>query len=169
MCGARWWIAAFMLLGIGCLGASVVGHWPPLFVWNASASAPIGLYAVLPERSVSRGHLVLVDPRDDVRSFAAERRYLPLGVRLIKRVAALSGDQICSQNSRIFINGMFGAIRLSQDRAGRPMPFWTGCRTLGESDVFLLMRDIPDSFDGRYFGVVPRQSIIGRLIPLWTR
>jgi len=162
-------LLALACLAIGVLVASVVGHWPPLLIWNASASAPIGLYAVLPEHRITRGDLVLADPPEQIRFLAAERRYLPLGVRLIKRIAGLSGDQICSQDRVVSINGQIVATRMSQDPAGRAMPTWMGCRTLGERDVFLLMAGIPDSFDGRYFGVVRRASIIGRLIPLWTR
>jgi type IV secretory pathway protease TraF len=29
--------------------------------------------------------------------------------------------------------------------------------------------DAPGSFDGRYFGPVPRSSIIGKATPLWVR
>jgi len=54
------------------------------------------------------------------------------------------------------------------DREGRPLPAWQGCRPLAPGEVFLLMANIPASFDGRYFGPIPRAAIIGRLVPLCT-
>ncbi len=61
------------------------------------------------------------------------------------------------------------ADQLLFDRRGRPLPNWTGCRTLAEDEVFLLMEGVPDSFDGRYFGPVPMTAIIGKLASLWVR
>ncbi|TIS13749.1 MAG: S26 family signal peptidase, partial [Mesorhizobium sp.] len=51
---------------------------------------------------------------------------------------------------------------------GRPLPWWNGCRALGDNEVFLLGSDKNRSFDSRYFGPVPTQNVIGRLVPLWT-
>ncbi|TIU31998.1 MAG: S26 family signal peptidase, partial [Mesorhizobium sp.] len=41
-------------------------------------------------------------------------------------------------------------------------------RALGDNEVFLLGSDKNRSFDSRYFGPVPTQNVIGRLVPLWT-
>ena len=46
------------------------------------------------------------------------------------------------------------------------MPVWSGCLVLGE-DQFFLLQDHPRSFDGRYFGTVDTQLIVGKLTPLW--
>ncbi|MEZ5831655.1 MAG: S26 family signal peptidase [Dongiaceae bacterium] len=140
----------------------------PRLVWNASASAPIGLYW-RPDGAPSRGDLVLARAPLWARTLAAERRYLPLNVPVIKRVAAVSGDVVCAAGDAIFIDDRFVAQRLAADRMGRPLPTWEGCETLGTGEFFLLMADVRDSFDGRYFGVTERRNIIGRLVPLWTR
>ena len=55
-----------------------------------------------------------------------------------------------------------------RDSRGRPLPVWQGCRTLRRGDVFLMNWQSGDSFDGRYFGVLPRTAIIGRATPLFT-
>ncbi|RVC82503.1 S26 family signal peptidase, partial [Mesorhizobium sp. M2A.F.Ca.ET.046.02.1.1] len=39
---------------------------------------------------------------------------------------------------------------------------------LTKDEVFLLGNETNRSFDSRYFGPVPAQKIIGRLVPLWT-
>jgi conjugative transfer signal peptidase TraF len=103
------------------------------------------------------------------RRLAAERRYLPIGVPIIKRMAAVAGDVVCASGDAISIDGRLVAHRLAVDWMGRPLPPWEGCETLGAGEFFLLMADAPDSFDGRYFGVTERRDIIGRLVPLWTQ
>jgi conjugative transfer signal peptidase TraF len=155
--------------GLAAIAASVRQQSVPLFVWNATPSAPVGLYKLTPEQHYKRGDLVLVRTPGSVKMLAAERYYLPANVPLVKRIAATAGDEICARGEAISINGQHVANRLRVDRMGRGLPVWFGCRTLGRDDVFLLMKDVRDSFDGRYFGVVPSSSIIGRMSPLWMR
>ncbi len=159
-------VLALTLFGLGLIGLATLARPAPWLVWNASASAPIGLYRVLPGKPI-RGDLVLVRTPSSVRQLAAERGYLPQNVPLVKRVAALDGDIVCAADDVISVNGRVVAERLARDRLGRPLPAWTGCQTLGPDDVFLLMEDVTGSFDGRYFGPVRRAAIIGRLAPLW--
>lgn len=140
----------------------------PRLVWSASASAPIGFYWRV-AGAPSRGDLVLARAPFWARKLAAERRYLPLNVPILKRVAAVAGDVVCASGDALFIDGRLVAHRLTSDRMGRPLPQWQGCETLGAGEFFLLMGDVPDSFDGRYFGPVRRHDIIGRLVPVWTR
>ena len=154
--------------GVTFLGVSALARPAPWLVWNASASAPLGLYAVVHGPAVARGDLVLAEPPDAARQLAAERGYLPADVPLVKRVAALPGDTVCSASVAIIINGRQVAERLSADSRGRPLPTWAGCRLLQGGEVFLLMEGVSDSFDGRYFGPVETTAIIGRLVPLWT-
>lgn len=139
----------------------------PRLVWNASASAPIGFYWRV-AGPPSRGDLVLARAPFWARKLAAERRYLPLNVPILKRVAAVAGNVVCASGDALFIDGRLVARRLATDRMGRPLPQWEGCETLGAGEFFLLMADVPVSFDGRYFGVTERRDIVGRLVPLWT-
>jgi len=139
-----------------------------MLVWNASASAPRGLYRLSDTGPYHRGELVLADPLPWVRAFAARRYYLPAGVPLIKRISALAGDTVCSAGRSIRIDGTCVAKRLRADAEHRVLPRWTGCRTLRHGEEFLLMRGVRDSFDGRYFGVTPVANNRGKLVPLWT-
>lgn len=141
----------------------------PLVVWNATASAPLGLYRVQPATRIARGDLVLAMPPDAAAQLAAARGYLPRGTPLIKHVAALARDSICADVQHITINQRTVATRRARDVLWRPLPAWTGCHVLKSTEVFLLNADVPNSFDGRYFGTVPRQNILGRLVPVWLR
>ena len=157
---------AATLAGIALVGFSAIAHPRPQLVWNASASAPIGLYRVI-SGAPERGDFVLVRLPKSIEKLAAIRGYLPGGVPLIKRIAAVAGDDVCAFGGAIMVNGEIVARQRKVDRAGRSLPRWNECRELVQGEFFLL-GDAPDSFDSRYFGPVPSAQVTGRLAPLWT-
>lgn len=138
-----------------------------LLLWNVSASTPRGLYLLRPAQPLRIGALVAARPPAPLAHFAALRGYLPLGVPLLKHVAALDGQTVCRFAQRVTVDGHVVAIAHKRDRAGRLLLSWQGCRTLRASEVFLLNATIPDSFDGRYFGVLSADAITARAEPLW--
>jgi len=154
---------------VAIVGLAIPLNKVPRLIWNATASAPVGLYEVHPQATFARGELVLVRPPQWVRIFAAARGYLPDTVPMAKRIAALNGDVVCRERDAITINHRVVARALFADQSGRVLPAWSGCRRLGEGEMFLLMDSVRASFDGRYFGPVPTTAIIGKLVPIWTR
>jgi conjugative transfer signal peptidase TraF len=142
--------------------------WPPVLIWNASASVPIGLYHVQPEERLAVMDLVVVTPPEPVANFLAERDYLPRGVPLLKRVLALPGQTVCRTRLAITIDGVAMAVAREQDHRGRPLPVWQGCQLVAEGEVFLMNWQSADSLDVRYFGPFPAASILGHAVPLWT-
>jgi conjugative transfer signal peptidase TraF len=160
-------ISAASALGLIALPTLVTAG--PLLVWNASASAPIGLYAVTPPRALARGDMVVVWLPGPARALAARRHYLPANVPAVKRIVAITGDRVCAKGSHIRVGVATIVPRLAHDRAGRLLPAWNGCRRLGSNELFLLMADAPASFDSRYFGPVPRANVIGQAHLLWRR
>ena len=146
-----------------------VFHPAPRLLWNASASVPIGLYAVRRALPLYVGELVVVTPPKPLAQFFAARRYLPLGVPLVKHVLALSGQTVCRTGRAITVDGTAMGDALERDRLGRALPNWRGCRVLEPGEVFLMNRTPPDSLDGRYFGPLPLTTIVGRADPIWTR
>jgi conjugative transfer signal peptidase TraF len=167
----RIWLRRTTMLGIGMTALGLTITRPPLprLVWNASASAPIGLYAVSPGTAPGRGDMVIAWPPAAARQLAAHRHYLPANVPLVKRVVAVAGDTICGVDRTVTVNGRRVALRRAADAAGRPLPAWQGCIRLAPGMVFLLMTETPDSFDGRYFGPTAARDVIGRATPLWLR
>lgn len=162
----------FIAALVGCIAAAVAASmlWkaPVLFVWNASASAPVGLYRVGSDAPIRRGDMVAAWTPEPARSLAARRHYLPANVPLVKRVAAIVGDRVCAVAGDIFVNGEQVAHRQQSDPAGKPMPWWSGCRELRAGEYFLLT-DSALSFDGRYFGVTRQSHVVGRAELLWPR
>lgn len=155
-------------LGAALILGSIAAPPVPRLVWNASASAPLGLYSVAPGDRLRIGDMVVAEPPRPIRMLAARRHYIPANVPLVKRVAAVAGAHICATGATIFVDGRVAAQRLATDRHGRQLPWWYGCRQLepGES---LLLNALPNSFDGRYFGPVGAAAIVGKAVPLWLR
>ena len=154
--------------GVVVVLASTVCSPAPRLVWNASASAPIGLYWVQPGTDIDPGDMVIARLPDGIRPLAARRHYLPSNVPLVKRVVAVAGDEVCALGKEVFLNGRPIAGRRTVDGAGMPMPAWSGCVRLRGRQLFLLM-DAPASFDGRYFGVTDGADVIGKARLLWAR
>ncbi|MGK6321343.1 S26 family signal peptidase [Sphingomonas sp. DT-204] len=161
--------AALVGIGIACLGATIVAPPAPRLVWNASASAPVGLYAITPGAPIAAGDLVLVRLPGDVAAFAARRHYLPLNVPAVKYVGAAGGDTVCTFGATVAIAGRGSVQRRRADRLGRPLPWFQDCRQLGTAELLLLNPARPDSFDGRYFGITDTRAVVGKAVPLWVR
>lgn len=155
----------FSVLAIGAL--SFVSITPKL-IWNASASAPVGLYTIRPPDRLEVLDLVAVAPPEPLEQFLDQRGYLPSGVPLLKRVAALPGQRVCRRGDTVTVDGIAMASAREHDRLGRALPVWAGCRRVAQDEVFLMNWEHPDSLDGRYFGPLPASSVIGRAIPLYT-
>lgn len=155
----------FSVLAIG--GLAFV-HVSPKLIWNASASAPIGLYAVASDDDFSVGDLVVVDPPKRLASYLDERGYLPEGVPLLKHIAALPGQRFCRAGDTVTVDNVIVAQAKPHDRFGRDLPIWQGCHIVAGAELFLLNRNHSDSLDGRYFGALPADAVIGRAVPVLT-
>lgn len=160
-------------LAVTCFAVSTVGALSllditPRLIWNATASVPIGFYALLPVDTPTVGDLVAVDPPDALERFITARGYTGADVPLLKHVGALPGQKVCRSGKTVAIDSIAVATALSRDSRGRDLPVWQGCRLIGEGEVFLLNASVRDSLDSRYFGPVPARSVIGQAVPLWT-
>ena len=159
---------AVMIIGVAVL-ASTMGAKPmPRLMWNASESVPRGLYRVRSIESLAVGDLVVVMPPEPLATFLSDRGYLPVTVLLIKHVLALPGQSVCRTEGLIKVDGTVMGTALTHDRRDRALPDWQGCRLIAQDELFLMNPDEPGSFDGRYFGPIPRTTIMGRADPIFT-
>ena len=167
----RRWLRATAACGAlfcGLFGAVALFAPHPRLIWNASASVPVGLYAIDPAARPVRGDLVAVAPPPGLSEWLAARGYLPRGVSLMKRVAATQGALVCRSGVFVTIDGAPAARTRSADSRGRLLPHWIGCRRLQRGELFLLGSS-PDSLDGRYFGPLAASAVIGTAHPILTR
>jgi len=160
-------VLAASTISIGLLLIAMAITFSPKLVWNASESAPLGLY-LIKSRKPDLGEYVFIRPSEQVAAFIEDRGYLPPDTPLIKRIAALPGDEICRDGKAIFINKIHVAVAQKTDSLGREMPHWSGCFTLKSDEVFLL-NGHEKSLDGRYFGASKLGDVIGVAVPLWVR
>ena len=137
-------------------------------IWNRTASVPTGLYLVRGTANLLVGERVAIDPPPELRRLLAERHYLPDGIPLLKRIAAVRGQRVCRFAYGVTIDGKFAGVARTRDRLGRPLPAWFGCHKLRSGELFLMNPAAPDSFDGRYFGMLRMTDVIGRAVPVWT-
>ena len=146
-------ILALTLIGV-VLAAAAAGSAPRL-VWNFTASVPVGLYA-LEDRRWKRDDRVALKPSGRLLEALQSADVLRAGRLLQKRVAAISGDEVCRSGESVTING---AARVYA-RSDLGLPRWSGCVRLLIGEVFLL-GETENSFDGRYFGVTSAADIVG--------
>jgi conjugative transfer signal peptidase TraF len=137
-----------------------------VILYNHSLSMPVGFYARVHE-SMRLGSIVTLRAHRVADAYARGRG-VSANFRLLKRVAATEGNIVCGDGLRITIDGEVRALRRVRDSSGRVLPSWSGCRRLSRGQV-LVLGDSPDSFDGRYFGIVNASEIEGIWSPIFVR
>lgn len=152
---------------VAAASLALSGFGPTRVVYNPTASAPPGFYAVERAQPLRAGDLVVSRLPTTAAALADRRLYVPASVPVVKTVAAIAGARVCREGLVLRVDGRVVALARVRDHAGRPLPVWSGCRTLGPGEA-LLLNHHPASFDGRYFGPTPTALILGRARPLWT-
>jgi conjugative transfer signal peptidase TraF len=160
-------------MAVGALGVILIAiasgyRVSPKIIYNPSRSAPRGLYVVKSPTDLHRGDFALVKLPAPIARIADERRYLPKSIPLLKQVGAVAGDRVCERQGVVRVNDVVMAQSLVRDGAGRPLSAWNECRALRDHELFLIGLSDAASFDGRYYGPVTVESVIGVAIPLWT-
>jgi type IV secretory pathway protease TraF len=152
-----------------CTALAAAGHrnGAPQLIWNTTASAPEGLYALRPGGRPGVGEWIAAAPPPELATWLDRRGYLPDGALLIKQIAATAPNVVCRQGVSILIDGRLRARAEAADRQGRALSAWRGCRRLAGHDVFVL-NAAEGSLDSRYFGPLPSSAIRGRVVPLLT-
>lgn len=151
----RWLYAVLWLLLAG-----IMAHGSGLR-FNPTPSLPKGIYRLAPvsdsgqeSTALARGDLVSFCLQGEFADLALVRGYLQAGScenglrPLLKRLAGLPGDYIEADSL---------AVRVV-DSQGRPMPSVLASGVI-PSGMALVLADHEGSFDSRYFGLVPLDSL----------
>lgn len=161
-------VVVFIGLGIAALAWPSV-HTPiARIVYNPSDSVPRGWYRIGPSDSLHVGSIVLARLPADAAALAAQRGYLPERIPLLKRIGAMSPQQVCIEKHIVRIDGVAVTGIRTTDGRDRPLLAWQQCRQLRDGELFLLSATNPASFDSRYFGPIAVSAVIGSAQPLWT-
>jgi len=160
-------IIGFGLAPIAALALLRSAFAAPVILYNPSPSEPKGFYRLTQERP-SPGHLAAFRVPMAGRAYAAVHIPYLLSGSILKEIVAGEGDQVCSRNNRIDVDGRDEGNIAAADHNGAALPHWEGCLTLSAGEFFVLSHRIPNSFDSRYYGPVREADIVGIYVPLWT-
>jgi conjugative transfer signal peptidase TraF len=153
--------------GITALAAAGVSILASHLIYNATNSMPLGLYWLAPAPSPGRGAVVAFSVPPNVQDLVHERRYLPENALLLKPVVALAGDDVCTRDGILKVNGASLGQVLERDSAARALPQSDFCGALPDGEIFVASAH-PQSFDSRTFGSIPVVAVRGVVKALWT-
>lgn len=154
-------------LAIAMMGAASVLVDQNRLIWNRTESAPIGLYWRSDGPLTLNGWAV-VSASSEAARWTSENGFTGTDWPLVKRIAALPGDEICRENETILINQTQVAEVILHAPGGLSLPRWQGCHVLQVGEVFLL-NEHPRSLDGRYFGIMQDSDLEGVATLLWKQ
>lgn len=150
------WIVLAVLLVCTLLFKGLSFFLGPLIYYNDSPSAPIGVYLLAPDQELRYGDFVNVHQPVDLPVL-----HSPKGSLLLKHVAGFPGDIYTVTDSELVIRGAHYPIY--------PFSYLPhlapGTYTVPDGQV-LLLNPMDHSMDGRYFGTVPRGSIVNKVVLL---
>ena len=102
------------------VACTIAAERAPRYIWNASASVPIGLYRLRPTGQLFATELVAVEPPEPLATFLESRLYLPRGIPMLKQVLALPGQTVCREALTVTVDkSTVGKARARDSRAGR--------------------------------------------------
>ncbi|QUD90958.1 S26 family signal peptidase [Phenylobacterium montanum] len=150
---------AVLLFGLAVLTAIwLVSR--PIVLLNRTPSEPPGFY-ILTARAPSRGDIIAFKTPAPAFPYADERMGYLHHRPLLKAVAAVGGDRVCTTGGELVVNGVARAPIAAADHQGMALPHWIGCRRLDEGEVFVFSARVPNSFDSRYYGPVRLGDVLG--------
>ena len=126
---------------------------------NPTESQPYRLFLILKKSLFSREDLVAF-------RFAGSEYYAE-GSLFVKEVRGISGDRLEIRNDHtVWLNGRFiDTVRAtdSQGKAVKPFSF----NGLIPEGYYFLYSSAPNSYDSRYYGLIGKERMVGKAIPLW--
>jgi len=116
-----------------------------------------------------KGDIIQFKPAEKNWQLALGRGYVTDRMEgMIKVVVATSGDKVCWQDDNIFINGKFSGEVATVDSMGRPLGHEPECVTLAKGQFLPMAPDYPQSYDGRYFGLINSENVQFCVRPILT-
>lgn len=132
---------------------------PPIII-NETPSMQKGLYVRIDDaQDLKRGEIVAMPMPTSAKDYLVGKLGYPANTLLIKRVAALPGDEVCRQTDTVTVAGKTLQAK-ARDRHDNVLPTWQGCHKLSNERIFI-QGDHPGSFDSRYFGPVSSHALLG--------
>lgn len=133
---------------------------------NVTPSCPIGIWMINQNyETIQKGDFLWI-AQSNATDVGVERGYFNANTPLLKQVYGLAGDSYFFNDNQVLINNapLPGMIRQDFDSTGSPMPKLLGGRV--PTGYFFVLNKHPKSFDSRYFGPIPGNTVIGTATPV---
>lgn len=150
-------IALFVIItGLKQAGFSLVHQLTP--------SMPIGWYWASPiKKPLVLGEVVLFQPDKALKTYLVQHDWLGKRMSMMKEVYGVPGDFVCRRGNWLYMNHKKTAYIQQEYAPGKPLPQWQVCQVIAKNHYLLLALRVPNSFDGRYFGLIERQQIFAKV------
>ena len=126
------------------------------FIINVTPSLARGIYLLLPAKDIKRGDIVVFNIPEKLKNCEYIPNYTKL---LLKQVGALEDDVVLKKDNILYINNKkYGKI-YKKDNLGIDLPQIQDKELQPNKDEFLPLATHINSFDGRYYGVIPINQI----------
>lgn len=142
---------------------------PTFFIFNRTASLPLGFYIVIPKRTYQIGDIVAFKCPPPFEAIAVERGWIKKDELMLKKIGALFGDEYrILPNHQFIANQKYVGQVIEKDKNDKDMPSIGIGSFIVKENKFLPIGENPRSFDGRYFGDVFLSDIRYTVYPLFT-
>lgn len=140
------------------------------------SSCPIGIYRIV-HKPLAHGELIEACLPAAIARYGMARGYIRSGTctngsePVIKIIGATAGDQVELSREAIRVNDIAlpGSITRSVDTRGRSVrSIARGAYLTSANEVWILGLHDARSWDSRYFGPIPRESIVGAVQPVFA-
>ena len=138
------------------------------FFLNITDSLPLGLYLRIPGREFQCGDYIVYEPSEEVQRMVADYGWGDGNHVFLKQIGAVAGEHYAVHEAthEFTVEGMCRGRVFDTDTQGQPLPRLRGEFIVPEGHILPVATN-PRSFDGRYTGTIPVDSIRTKVIPLW--
>lgn len=141
---------------------------PQIFIINTSYSLPVGIYLISNDKNYTKGDIVVIDPPTEIKNFMVNRGYLKNNNYLLKKIYGMQGDIYTTKDNLSYINDKYIGTIYKVDSSNRPLPQFTGKHIIPAGYFLPIADNRPNSYDGRYFGLLNTNVIKFKVYPLIT-
>lgn len=137
---------------------------------NITPSIPVGLYVAIPTVSLRNGDIVAYEYLE-VRDLSIKNGWLPSNaadIFFVKHIALPGSRYTIREDGTFYVNGAFIGMIAREDRMGHKLPVYPAGEYIVPEGMVLPYTKAGTSFDGRYFGPIPQEKIVHRIVPLIT-
>ncbi len=133
---------------------------------NKTKSLPRGIYRLSPPVDLQKEDIIVFEiPKSAELIF--KRGYVSNIDTLMKKLAALPGEEIKIENNEVLIGTKNWGKIYDRDNLNRQLPKLGKEQIRPSEDEVLALSDIDKSFDGRYFGPIEIKSIKHKAKPVF--